>query len=447
MSPVLLPFAALLLAAGPAGEAAAGEAGTGWAQWRGPTRDGQTAVTLPESLDEATVKEAWRVPLGASYSGPVVGPAPVGPAPDGQGGRGGGRVYTTETVAQTYETAKAFDAATGELLWEAKWKGAFSVPFFAKANGDWIRSTPALDVDETGAGTLYVAGMRDVLVALDAATGAEKWRVDFAARAGADPEMFGHVASPLVHTDADGNKAVYAHTIAGFSKLDAATGETLWNILGGDPENDGAFSSPFVATIAGVEQILVQARTKLCGVNPADGAVYWEQPIEVFRGMNVLTPTVLPAGENGDAARLLTSTYGGGTTLFEVARVPEAGDGDAWTVKTLWENGRQGYMSSPVVIDGFVYQHLKNDRIVCYDLETGEAAWTSTPFGGYWSMITDGTRILALDARGDLLILAADPAEFKILDKRHVTDATSWAARRRHAGEDLRPGAGRVDRL
>ena len=291
-----------------------------------------------------------------------------------------------------------------------------------KANGDWIRSTPALDGDEDGEGTLYVAGMRDVLVALDAATGEERWRVDFAARAGAKPEMFGHVASPLVQTDADGEKAVYAHTIAGFSKLDAATGEVLWTVLGGDPENDGAFSSPFPATLAGVPQILVQARTKLCGVNPGDGEILWERPVEAFRGMNVLTPTVIAAPADGGGDRILTSAYGGGTALFEVKKA-----GGDWAVGTLWENNRQGYMSSPVVIDGYAYQHLKNDRVVCFDLTDGEAVWTSKPFGGYWSMITDGERILALDADGGLVLIAADPIELKVLSERHVTDATSWA--------------------
>ena len=34
-----------------------------------------------------------------------------------------------------------------------------TVPFFAKANGDWIRSTPAYDD-----GRLYVAGMKDVFI-------------------------------------------------------------------------------------------------------------------------------------------------------------------------------------------------------------------------------------------------------------------------------------------
>ncbi len=51
-----------------------------------------------------------------------------------------------------------------------------TVPFFARENGDWIRSTPALDGDR-----LYVAGMKDVLVCINIRDGREIWRKDFVA--------------------------------------------------------------------------------------------------------------------------------------------------------------------------------------------------------------------------------------------------------------------------
>ena len=391
-------FAPLLLAAAlaPAADDAA------WPQWRGPDRDG-FAAALPDSLDDGAFTEAWRVSLGPSYSGPVTD---------------GALVYTTETVGNAREVVKALDAATGAVVWETAWDGALSVPFFAKANGDWIRSTPTLHD-----GILYVAGMRDVLVALDAATGDELWRVDFAAISGRDPEAFGHVASPIVH---DG--AVYAHTIAGFSKLDAKTGAVEWTVLGDadDMMSGGAFSSPIAATVGGVSQLVVQTRAALTGVDPASGKTFWSEPVEAFRGMNILTPTAVPAGSTGGSGdgslRLLTSTYGGGTMLYEVSKA-----GDGYDVKTVWENNRQGYMSSPVVVGEYAYQHLKNDRAVCFSLADGKAAWTTKPFGGYWSLATDGETILALDADGKLLLFAADPGEFKVLGEREVTDATSWA--------------------
>ena len=176
----------------------------------------------------------------------------------------------------------------------------------------------------------------------------------------------------------------------------------------------------------------MQTRGSLNGVNPADGSIYWTRETEAFRGMDILTPVVTPAEAvfgDGDAsaATILTSTYGGGTKLLKVARSPETNGGGDWAVTELWANNRQGYMSTPVVTGGHAYQHLRNDRVVCVRLSDGEATWTGKPVGGYWSSVTDGDRVLALDARGELLLLAADPTEQKILSRRDVPGDNAWA--------------------
>ena len=71
----LLACFALLICPLPA---MAGEAWD-WTQWRGPSRDGQVPA-LPASL--GSLKVDFQMPLGPSYSGPVV---------DGE------RIYTTRT--------------------------------------------------------------------------------------------------------------------------------------------------------------------------------------------------------------------------------------------------------------------------------------------------------------------------------------------------------------
>jgi hypothetical protein len=124
-----------------------------WPQWRGPSRDGQAAATpaWPDRIDEATLVKKWRVELGPSYSGPIVSDD---------------RVFVTETRGKKNEVVQALSRADGKVLWSAEWPGSMSVPFFAWENGEWIRATPAFDGE-----SLFVAGMRDVLVCLDAANG------------------------------------------------------------------------------------------------------------------------------------------------------------------------------------------------------------------------------------------------------------------------------------
>ncbi|MDB6132583.1 MAG: pyrrolo-quinoline quinone [Verrucomicrobiales bacterium] len=373
---------------------AAGVSAGDWPQWRGPTRDGLVTggAPWPDKLDADHLRQEWRVDLGPSYSGPIVV---------------GDRVFTTETKDKSMEAVTAFDRMTGKELWRVQWEGALSVPFFAKSNGDWIRSTPACDGE-----SLFVAGMRDVLVCLDVKSGKERWRVDFVKQLKAPLPDFGFVCSPLLD-----DSSVYVQAAASFLKLDKRTGEILWRTLTDKGGMMGsAFSSPVFAELAGKRQLVVQTREKLAGVNPADGQVLWEHPVEAFRGMNILTPVVL-----GDT--LFTSTYGGGTLGFKVAQA----DGK-FTVSESWRIKGQGYMTTPVIIDGTAYHHLKSQRVMATDLATGRELWTSDQFfGKYWSLVAQGGRILALDQRGLLFLFHADKEKFTLLDQRKLSDSDTWA--------------------
>ena len=370
-----------------------------WPQWRGPSRDGQAAASpaWPDELNEQTLAQKWRVELGPSYSGPIV-------TDD--------RVFVTETRGKKSEVVRALSRVDGKVLWTAGWVGAMSVPFFAWENGEWIRATPAFDGE-----SLFVAGMRDVLVCLDAATGKERWRVDFVERFKSTLPTFGFVSSPLVDGD-----HVYVQAGASFVKLNKQTGETVWRSLqdaGG--MNGSAFSSPMKATLAGQPQFLVQTRERLGGVDEATGKELWSQKIDAFRGMNILTPVVF-----GDA--IFTSTYGGKSWLFDLSRSGDATAPDKkMSVTERWQNKTQGYMSTPIVIDGRAYCHLKNQRFTCIDLATGKESWTTTPFGKYWSLVAQGSKILALDERGDLWLIKANPEKFELLGQRHISDSPTWA--------------------
>jgi outer membrane protein assembly factor BamB len=259
-----------------------------WNQWRGPNRDGVLKrATFPAKLDEGYLKKQWSVELGPSYSGPIVV---------------GNRVFTTETRDKKYEVVTAFDRKSGDKIWSTQWQGAMSVPFFARANGSWIRSTPVYSD-----GRLYVAGIRDVLVCLDAETGTEIWKVDFPASLGTSVPSFGFVCSPLI----DGND-LYVQAGGAFCKLNKVNGEIIWKGLqDGGGMNGSAFSSPIITTIAGKRQAVVQTRPRLCGVDLETGETLWSQDIPTFRGMNIITPTVFEGN-------LFNTSYGGATQLISL---------------------------------------------------------------------------------------------------------------------------------
>jgi outer membrane protein assembly factor BamB len=367
-----------------------------WTQWRGPSRDGsvhQDAAPWPESLTSENLKLVWSADLAEGYSSPIVVD---------------GKVITVETREKEEEIVRAFDRKTGKPIWDATWKGSMRVPFYAAKNGSWVRSTPATDGK-----TLFVGGMRDVLVALDLSDGKEKWRRDYPTEEKTPLPSFGFVSSPLLEDD-----HLYVQVGTSLRKIKKSNGETVWQALADERAMFGsAFSSPVRAKIQGIDQILVQTRSLLGGILASDGKVAWTSEVKAFRGMNILPPT--PIGN-----KIFTATYGGGSFLFDITK-----DEQTLVAKELWNDSkREGYMSSPVVIDGKVYLHGRDKRFHCLDPDTGKTLWSSEDkFGEYCSIVTQGNRILALDQRGILLLIEADPKGFKLLSQVDLKTPPTWA--------------------
>ena len=364
-----------------------------WNQWRGPDRTGIIAEnSFPASINENHLKLSWKTPLDPSYSGPVVSNE---------------LVFTTETLKKEEEVVHAFSRKDGTKVWSTKWKGSMTVPFFAASNGSWIRATPAFDGE-----FLYVAGMRDVLVCINAKNGEIKWKLDFVEKLKTPLPAFGFVSSPLLD-----DSFVYVQAGASACKIDKKTGEILWrSMTDGGGMWGSAFSSPFMANLHGKKLLLVQSREKLAAIIPENGEVLWSKTVPSFRGMNILTPTVINNS-------IFTSTYQNKSWLFQINK-----SDSGFEVQESWSNKLPGYMSSPVIIGGHAYLHLQNQRFACIDLANGETKWTSQKsFGKYWSMIASGTRILALDQNGTLHLIDANPKELKILESRKITENESWA--------------------
>jgi outer membrane protein assembly factor BamB len=235
--------------------------------------------------------------------------------------------------------------------------------------------------------------------------------VDFVKALESPLPSFGFVSSPLVI-----GEHVFVQAGAGFVKLDKATGKLVWRVLDdGGGMSGSAFSSPYVTTLDGVPQILVQTRNELAGVDPASGTVLWKTGVEAFRGMNIVTPTV-------HDGKVFTTSYGGGSFLFAVDAARQEKP-----VEQLWRNKVQGYMSSPIVIGSHAYVHLRNQRFACLDLTTGKEAWITKPFGKYWSLVANGEKILALDETGDLRLIRATPESFDLVGEAKVAEEESWA--------------------
>ena len=364
-----------------------------WEQWRGPNRNGiieDQSFEWPKNLKG--IEKVWNKTLAEGYSSPII-------TTD--------KVFTVETKDKTYEITRAFDRKTGKQLWETSWEGAMKVPFFARKNGSWVRSTPVYDD-----GTLYVGGIRDVLVALDAQTGKEKWKIDFVKTEKSTVPTFGFVSSPVILGD-----HLYIQAGAQVVKLKCSDGKKVWGAMKDDRAMSGsAFSSPIIAEVGGKNQLLTQTREEIAGLDLETGKVLWRYKVKAFRGMNILTPTVI-----GDS--LFTSSYGGGSFLFTVSTKPKGLE-----VSKTWTNKTEGYMSSPISHKGYVYMHGRDKRFHCFEANSGKVMWSSEKkHSDYASLVAKGDSVLALKADGELLIFSLTPKEFKIIDSKKVSDQSTWA--------------------
>ena len=364
-----------------------------WNQWRGSNRDGTITGgnDWPKDLKENHLRLKWRMKLGSSYSGPVLDLSTV---------------YVTESIGNN-EAVHAIDRTSGQLKWTYQWNGKMRVPFFARRNGSWIRSTPAL-----ANGKLFVAGMRDHLICLDINSGEKLWEISFPQALKTPLPKFGCISSPMVD-----DRYVYLQAGAGFVKIAQETGQIIWHILRDQGGMYGsAFSSPVFAQLLGKRQILVQTRFKLAGVDINSGKVLWHHPVKAFRGMNILTPLPFKKG-------VYTNARGSGAHYYTLKH-----EGNRWKVEERWAHKSQGYMSTPVMHDNHAYIHLRNKRLACYSLNDGKEVWMSKQrFGKYMSFILKDENILALDERGLLYLIQANSKELIILDSRRISNQNTWA--------------------
>ena len=368
-----------------------------WPQWRGPDRLGTIENSQwPDALNDQTLTTLWRVELDPGYPGPIIA---------------GDQVFTFESKDAEEEVVRALSTKDGEQLWETGWKGAMRVPFFARRNGDWVKSTPATDGEH-----VYAIGMQDELVCLKAADGEIVWRVDFKERYGTAGPSFGQPCSPLLDGD-----ALYIQAGMSVCKLDKKSGKTLWRALIDERQMmGGAFSSPAIAMVAGKRQLLVQTRGELCGLDLETGDVLWRKGIKAFRGMNILPPTAI------DENHVFTSSYGGGSFMFKITA-----DGDAgFDIELVWSHEKsEGYMSAPQLIDGHLYMHGRNQTWWCIEAKTGEVKWSvkdKKKYGDYSTMVVNGNRILCLGYDGILRLIEPSPEKLKILSEHKVSGEETW---------------------
>ncbi len=273
-------------------------------------------------------------------------------------------------------------------------------------------------------GVFTLAGNDGTVVALQADTGRELWRVSvgdklsagvgsdgrFAAVVTRDGELVTLEAGRPKWRKALGSRVTTAPLVAGervfvlgvdrsVSAFDALDGRKLWTLQRpGDPLT----LSQSGVLAAFKDTLLVGQGPRLAGVDPLRGTVRWEVPVATPRGTNEverLADLVGPLARSGDVvcARAFQSAVG--CVNAERGTL-------AWTKNTGGTDAAAGDAQ-------YVFGADATDRLTAWRTANGEVAWTtdSLLYRGLSAPLAAGRTLVVGDADGTVHWLSRDKGE------------------------------------
>lgn len=373
-------------------------AGPAWTDFRGPRRDGVCrGERIRLDWSKHPPKEMWRQPVGGGHASFVVAE---------------GMAFTIEQ-RRKQEVVTCYDVETGRELWAF----AYDASFEETLGGNGPRATPTIHGDR-----LFSLGAQGHLHCLELRTGKRIWSTDilFTPASDADSSQkgkpvknleWGLSASPLVVDDIVmvTNSGKSGPSVFGYRVSD---GKLVWQTEAGSQ----GYSSPMLATIDGVRQVLNLGGTELRGIDPVTGDVLWRHPWDTYMWINVAIPQLI--GEN---RVFLSAAYDHGCALLEVHR-----DADKWQTKEIWFSKRmKNKFNTSVIHNGRVYG-LDEAVLCCINLENGERVWKGGRYG-YGSLLLVGDHLLVMSEQpADLILVKAEPKEHEELGRVRLFEERTW---------------------
>lgn len=360
-----------------------------WPQVLGPNRTGiaseeetllaQWPATGPETL--------WQLPAGEGFAGVAVK---------------ADQVFLFHSKGSE-EVLECLDGKTGSAVW----KSGYSCNYSGGYSSDGGPRCVPLISD----GFAYTFGVAGTLRCVKIDDGTEVWKretwKDFSAPEG----YFGAGSSPIlidgvlvVNVGGRNNSAVVA--------FDATDGKTKWKTF----EDTASYSSPILATVAGVNHLLVVTRMHTLSLDPADGKVRFEFPFGM-RGptVNGATPVVV------NDHVFVSSSYRVGSVLAKITGgKPKLTDSGESLLATQY--------ATPIQKNGLLYavdgRQDSGDAIVkCIDPIAQKVLWQKPGFE-YGTMIRVGDDLLFLTCGGDLIRIAAKSAGYEEKSRSTVLNAS-----------------------
>ena len=289
------------------------------------------------------------------------------------------------------EVVDAMDAATGKTVWTFDYPTSYRDDF---GFDEGPRAVPVI-----AGGRVFTHGADGWLHGLDLATGRRLWSVDTRRVFDAPKGYFGVATSPLV----DGTRVMVnvGGKTGGIVAFDAASGKTLWT----STSDEASYSAPVVADIAGLRTAVFFTRTGLVALDPANGSIRYQfrWRARMAASVNAAAPIVVKD------QIFLSASYGTGAVLLRVSN-------NALTPVWSGDESMSNHYSTSVLKDGYLYgfdgRQEFGQRLRCVELATGKVMWNVDGFGAGTLLIADHTLVITRES-GELVLAPASPQGFR----------------------------------
>lgn len=357
-----------------------------WPGFRGVGRDGIVRGTrIMTRWGQSAPVELWRRPVGPGWSSIAVD---------------ADLIFTQEQRGEE-EVVSCYGLETAAPVWTHR----DPARFWESNAGAGPRGTPTVHE-----GRVFSVGATGLLNALDARSGAVIWSRNAASDTGRKVPGWGFSSSPLVTGD-----TVVVAMAGRLAAYEIASGQPRWF----GSTNGWGYSSPHIAAIDGVTQIILLNGEGAISVAPTDGKLLWEH---AWKSDGIVQPTILPEGG------ILIGSGSGLGVKSGVRRIATAHGPGGWTVEERWTSaGLKPYFNDFVVHKGHAYG-FDGGFLACIDLVDGRRAWKGGRYGaGQLVGLADQDLLLLISEQGDLALAKASPTEFEELARFPAIKGKCWS--------------------
>jgi outer membrane protein assembly factor BamB len=355
-------------------------------QYLGRNRDGILPGPKLETNWVAHPPEIlWRQKVGAAWSGFAII----------------GAVCITQEQRGVDDCVVAYELLTGKQLW----RHATTARYDTVIAGEGPRATPTVVSNR-----VFACGGTGILNCLDLGTGKLLWSRDLVAESGGKIPQWGYTCAPLVV-----DELVIAHGGEGVARalfaFNIADGTRVW--AGGT--SSPSYSSPGLATLAGVPQILSFNDGSVSGHHPATGATLWEKS---WGNGNVVcaAPVIISTNQV-----LFSSGYGVGAELLEISQASS----NRLTARLVWKSIRMKSKFAHLYAHAGNLYGLDDGILACVNLADGAQRWKEGRYG-HGQGLRVGDRYLLLAESGELVLLNPTPEAPNELARFRVFSSKTW---------------------